>query len=750
MAQPAEVERYVKKGKIDKAIAITEKYCSDEKNLTDTERAICQYKLALYHQYLHHDQEYEKHLKEAVSISPDYWEYTKAYGDQLYQKRAYHEALELFRDFYKRTHSDTSKRWIEYTQIILQEIERTKDKIDIFNYSELNTPQSEIAPQFVQNHILFASNKDETDLRNMEYMVDIMPVYHTFLIDNKTDEIKRSNINVRNKYHCIPNHYAQETLWFTKTSLNREKEFIKRTKKRRLSIYKVTKNDEGRFINPTEVILPKFENRSIGNPTLNSTQDILVFVSEQKDDPNMSDLYISKKRDGKWGVPIIFGKNINTNMNESFPHIISDSLLVFSSNGRCSFGGYDLYYTHLIKPDKIGVHHFPLHINSSYDDIGMDYIREYKKGVISSNRPGGKGQDDIYRFNANLFDYFVYHILIREKGTDKPIKDCHLLYIDKDSTIISRDKKGQVDLRNIEKREIQLRVHAEGYLDTTVNAKEVNLLHGDIYNRIYLKRKKREETYQAEQVYFGFDSTLLQQKEVRNLQKIAKTLRESPNKTAYISGHTDSCGSKRYNITLSERRAMMVEKFLLNHGVSRSQLIMKYFGEDIPNRKKVKMKKDTKNRRVEIYIATNLDSRLPQYVQDDKIFSTYQKHFIEATNHKFKWRKNSTKENIYFRFNSIRLGTKDKEKLDLLIRYLKAHPMVKVKVEGHTDIKGSEAYNEELSVNRAKVVGTYLQRVLTNPITIKGYGERSPSIESACSSTPYLKDQYNRRVIIRF
>jgi OmpA-OmpF porin, OOP family len=84
--------------------------------------------------------------------------------------------------------------------------------------------------------------------------------------------------------------------------------------------------------------------------------------------------------------------------------------------------------------------------------------------------------------------------------------------------------------------------------------------------------------------------------------------------------------------------------------------------------------------------------------------------------------------------------------LDGAIATLKRYPDIKVEVAGHTDSRGSDALNLDLSSRRAQTVLKYLQDGgVTNTISSRGYGERQP----VASNTTDEGRQQNRRVVLR-
>jgi OOP family OmpA-OmpF porin len=84
------------------------------------------------------------------------------------------------------------------------------------------------------------------------------------------------------------------------------------------------------------------------------------------------------------------------------------------------------------------------------------------------------------------------------------------------------------------------------------------------------------------------------------------------------------------------------------------------------------------------------------------------------------------------------------QKLYPLVDYLKQHPDTRVKIEGHTDSRGTASYNEELSYRRAEAIRNFLASNGISPqrMTVQGMGENFPI---ASNSTPAGRQQ-NRRV----
>ena len=81
-------------------------------------------------------------------------------------------------------------------------------------------------------------------------------------------------------------------------------------------------------------------------------------------------------------------------------------------------------------------------------------------------------------------------------------------------------------------------------------------------------------------------------------------------------------------------------------------------------------------------------------------------------------------DNVYFNFDSSTLTPEDKTALDKVVEAAKAYPGWKFEIIGHTDSIGSIEYNQNLSMQRAKVVVRYLvaQGIDAARLQASGYG----------------------------
>ncbi len=84
--------------------------------------------------------------------------------------------------------------------------------------------------------------------------------------------------------------------------------------------------------------------------------------------------------------------------------------------------------------------------------------------------------------------------------------------------------------------------------------------------------------------------------------------------------------------------------------------------------------------------------------------------------------------NVFYEFDSYTLKEVSRVELDRVVRFMDEHPSLVAEIGGHTDSRGTEAYNLELSEKRSESVVNYLINNGIEPdrIRSKGYGEFSP------------------------
>lgn len=101
-------------------------------------------------------------------------------------------------------------------------------------------------------------------------------------------------------------------------------------------------------------------------------------------------------------------------------------------------------------------------------------------------------------------------------------------------------------------------------------------------------------------------------------------------------------------------------------------------------------------------------------------------------------------ENLMFESDGFSIAGEEKNQLNDLVEYLKAHRSYTVSIYGHTDDMGTKEYNKALSQKRAKTVADFLVENGLQPHRIlwRGYGDLNPLVKNGTEANR----EKNRRV----
>lgn len=103
-------------------------------------------------------------------------------------------------------------------------------------------------------------------------------------------------------------------------------------------------------------------------------------------------------------------------------------------------------------------------------------------------------------------------------------------------------------------------------------------------------------------ILFDVDKATLKPGALRDLDRLAKFLKEYPDRAVLVEGHTDNTGSDAHNLTLSEQRAESVRSYLIKDGVAAERVLARGYGKAYPIAGNDTASGRQRNRRVEIVI----------------------------------------------------------------------------------------------------------------------------------------------------
>jgi len=350
-------------------------------------------------------------------------------------------------------------------------------------------------------------------------------------------------------------------------------------------------------------------------PSISPNGRMLFFVSNRPGGQGGMDIWYSVRgSDGKWGNPVNPGKAINTPGDEFSPFIYFNSrTLYFSSNGRETFGGHDIYVTTMnpdstwTPPENLG----PA-INTPADETGLVIESSGKRAYFSSVRDKSRGKDIFYldlpeSIQPEPVSYFRGTVI--DKATGAPISARYeLTDLSSRTSIISSltDSKGGFFVCLPQGYSYGLNVTADGYMIFSENFDFVEgYTSAEPYRKtIALNKVRKGEFMRMYNVFFDTDSWELLEASVPELEMLLEFLRINSTVVIEIGGHTDSDGSDEHNQVLSEKRAAAVRNYLIKRGITPERMFSHGYGETSPMADNITAAGKRLNRRTEITILS--------------------------------------------------------------------------------------------------------------------------------------------------
>ena len=479
------------------------------------------------------------------------------------------------------------------------EIKRNSDRLEL-NLLKINTKKSEYGTAFYGDNIVYATSKSGFLKRHSDWTGDNF----YSLYEANTDSLKATK---KAKLNGINTKFNESTAAFTKdgnTMYFTRNNFINNEVKTNgdqtvlLKIFKATKDKHGKWGDVQE--MPFNSNiHSVAHPALSPDGKYIYFSSDMKGTLGSSDIYRAKILKSGYGKPENLGDRINTSGRESFPFISDDNVLYYSSDGFPGLGGLDIYAVKLdeegnpiTKPVNIG-----RPANSAEDDFCYVINSQTKIGYLTSNRPEGKGSDDIYSFYEHTPLHFTcqYSLsgVVKDADTKQIIPMAKVTLWGANNTLLEEttaDANGNFTLLyNADCGDLQLLLKSEkeayksGQQSIALNGNqkvtaEVLLTPIPATPKIEVGTDLAK-VLKIENIYFDYDKANIRKDAAEELAKIVAIMKEYPTMKVDVRLHTDSRGSDKYNLALSERRAKSTIKWIVSHGIKKNRITGKGYGE---------------------------------------------------------------------------------------------------------------------------------------------------------------------------
>lgn len=393
---------------------------------------------------------------------------------------------------------------------------------------------------------------------------------------------------------------------------------------------------------------------NVYDPYLSKDGKLLFVAASPMDNFGGTDLYLFIKADSGWGVPQNLGASINTPGSERFPWLDEKGNLYFSSNGLPGMGGLDIFKAIKTKSGYKEPQNLRSPINSGADDFAF-FIEKYKPtndvdsilsaGYFSSNRSGGKGSDDIYRFEEKWINLFVLNGKVVEKDFEiadnpdskvlglKPMLKAKVELKSIDDKVVATavtDSKGEFTFNLNAETDYKLTASKSGYFNSNAQASTKGKRHQDstlisVYVQVELEKIFTQKMVAIPNIYYDYDKATLRPESQVVLDSILIFFKENPDLTVEIGSHTDSRGSDAYNLKLSQARAQSVVDYLISKAIPVDRLQAKGYGETKPvnnctNGAKCTEEEFQKNRRTTFRVVSanlTIESEEPEIIPVD-------------------------------------------------------------------------------------------------------------------------------------
>lgn len=456
----------------------------------------------------------------------------------------------------------------------------------LFNI-DANSQQSDFSPTFYTDRFLFSSGRGKKSKKRYEPGGE---AYLDIFIGRFGQD---GNILSANQFSEIPDSKYHKATPYYSEKLKRLFYILSNTENGELSFDENGRNalalgiayDDGTFR-----FLLKDLSTSFYYPFYSEASGRMYFAANFKDSYGGTDLYYVQTSNGQvMSEPINLGPRINSPGNEIAPYIFDNSLY-FSSDVFYGLGGMDIYKSNIQEDNNYSI---PVNlgksINSTFDDFGF-IIKEHGSGgylaYFASNRPGGKGKDDIYGLKTNELPglkTLMFKGQVVNKNSGSGINNTELNILTADGEVIRElvtAEDGTFQLEIPWRDEIMLTatkekhsIFAKSFDKISLEELQKNTL---IINMAFLedmvKTKEDKPVIKLNDFFFVPNKSEITPAIAMELDKVVAVVQEFPEIKLQIESHTDSRGSTSSNKRVSQMRSDAVRDYLISKGVQNANI----------------------------------------------------------------------------------------------------------------------------------------------------------------------------------
>lgn len=448
---------------------------------------------------------------------------------------------------------------------------------DVFNEGALNTKDVEYAPSFYGKGIIFTSNRGKVKGKN--YYERTGKNYENIFASATTGKNRWTRVDPLNK--AINSDFNEgvtsfdnnnRILYYTQCNGNKGKEIG-------CTILQ-TQNEGNTWTEPKPVEIPNPDSVLMAHPSINADGSRIYFTSVLKGGYGGKDIWYSERQGTSWGNPVNAGPKINTVGDEEFPFIHPSGSLYFASNGHKGIGGFDVFFCDFEEGDWTDATNLKSPINSTGDDFGFILDENKETGYISSNRFGGKGEDDIYSVIAIPLVFNVSGKAINNaSGKSFAGVKINIIGSDGSTQMVITDPAGKYKFALKKDVNYQLSASKYRFFGDVAETSTYGLKESKDFELNFRLNPIPLKEIIIKGILYDLASADLKPESIERLDTINKTLSDNPTFVIEIASHTDSRADSTYNNQLSLRRAQSVVNYLVSKGIESERLRPRGYGE---------------------------------------------------------------------------------------------------------------------------------------------------------------------------
>ncbi|URM36520.1 OmpA family protein [Flavobacterium anhuiense] len=463
----------------------------------------------------------------------------------------------------------------------------------------INSRYSDYGSFIYNNKIYFASARDTGNFTKRKHKWT--GEYFTNIYDadldpatGSTSKVNKFKSAINTKFHEASPVFTKDgkTVYFTRNNYIDGKKGKDENKVTLIKLYKAELGKDNKWTNITELPFNS-NNYSTAHPALSPDEKTLYFASDMPGSIGESDIYkVTINPNGGYGAPENLGNSINTEGKETYPYLTSENEIYFASDGHPGLGGLDVFVGDIDNSGKVSnIQNVGADVNSPKDDFAYIIDPETRRGFFSSNKEGGQGSDDIYKFLETKRLKCVQELygVITDAETGAVLPGAKVTLYDDQMNLknsAAADGAGLYSFAVDCGKTYYVRAEKPEYTTRELSV-TIEKTSGKTNLPIALEKATCKVTvgddlgkcFGIKMIYFDLDKSNIRTEAALDLEKILAVLNDYPNMKLDIRSHTDSRASHQYNEALSDRRAKSTIQWLVKNGIAPNRLTGRGYGE---------------------------------------------------------------------------------------------------------------------------------------------------------------------------